>query len=159
MPEAGPDRRHSELSRSVILYVGRVDAGRRGKLAGFFLKIGRGLDERDGYLWVGSRLCHLEQGGGGLPCVEAILEHDYGSPRRLLHKRKNADSVPQRKYKGVQKARYVGTTSKRLARSPRAPIFPSLGLLAPSPRLFNRLSADATVRSEDLSRSGLCCRD
>ena len=38
MPEAGPDRRHSELSRSVILYVGRVDAGQRGKLAGFSLR-------------------------------------------------------------------------------------------------------------------------
>ena len=72
MPEAGPDRRHSELSRSVILYVGRVDAGRRGKLAGLFFKIGGGLNERGGNLWIGSRLCHLEQ-GGGLPCVEAIL--------------------------------------------------------------------------------------
>ena len=73
-----------------------------GKLAGLFFKIGGGLNERGGNLWIGSRLCHFEQGGRGLPRVEAILGHGYSSLRFLLHKRRNTDSVPQRKYKSAQ---------------------------------------------------------
>jgi len=52
------------------------------------LKVRGGLNKPGGHLWIGSRLRHFEQCGGGLPRMEAILGHGYSSRRFLLHKQR-----------------------------------------------------------------------